>query len=272
MKPMEFAGRRVLVTGASSGLGREIARHLALEHGAHLVVVARREARLTELARELAPHGTNVQCIVADLASDADVERVHAEAIAKGPIYGVVLNAGTTHFGEDGDLGWPAFRQMLDINVTSVVRLTTLFAPYLEAQAAAGGILLVASLAGLQPVPYQAAYAGTKAFVANYGRSLWHEYRNRNVSISTFAPGGIRTELMETSGLGQHFDSDLVMMRADKCAALAIECFRRRRYMYIPGALNRLAVLAARIIPERLFTARVAAEYRIALRAKNGVE
>src|SRR5438128_772703 len=120
MKPMDFRERWLLVTGASSGLGREMAKILAAEHGANLIVVARRQERLDSLKEEIAKvSSAQVVTIRADLSLLADTDRVLEEA-AGYPLYGAVLNAGVTHFGPHGELGWDAFRQMLDTNVTSV--------------------------------------------------------------------------------------------------------------------------------------------------------
>jgi short-subunit dehydrogenase len=266
MKPMNFAGRWVLVTGASSGLGREMARILAREHKANLILVARRGARLRELGAELeAQVGVKVHVIEADLSRDADVDRVYAEAIGLGDVYGVVLNAGVTHFGEHRDLTWAAFQAMLATNVTSVVRLTSLFVPYLIKEGSGGGILLVASMAGLMPVPYQSAYSGTKGFLVNFGRGLWHELRGTHVSVTTFAPGGIATELTESTGLGQHFKSSVTIMGAEACARSALHGFIKRKYLHVPGWFNRLAAFLSRLLPQRLLVGAVASEYRKAL-------
>src|SRR5262249_45566544 len=151
--------------------------------------------------------GIEARVIEADLSREADVERVFTEATSFGEVYGVVLNAGVTHFGEHAALEWNAFQSMLATNVTSVVRLTSLFVPYLIEHKNEGGVLLVSSMAGLMPVPYQSAYSGTKAFLVHFGCGLWHELAGQPVSITTFAPGGIATELTESSGLGRHFKS-----------------------------------------------------------------
>src|SRR5262245_2458707 len=117
MKNMDFRSRWVLVTGASSGLGWEMARQFALEHKANVIAVARRAARLDELKRELeASAGVKVETITADLAKLEDVDRVFREATAKGSLYAAVLNAGVTHFGEYHELSWADFQTMLSTN------------------------------------------------------------------------------------------------------------------------------------------------------------
>jgi short-subunit dehydrogenase len=266
LKPMEFRDRWVLVTGASSGLGRDIARLLATEHGAKLMLVARRGPKLRELACELeASVGTDVRIIEADLSRDADVDRVFTEATQLGEVYGVVLNAGVTHFGHHGDLTHQAFQSMLATNVTSVVRLTTLFTPYLVERGQAGGVMIVGSLAGLTPIPFQSAYSGTKAFLAQFARAYAEELSGKNVSLTLFTPGGIATELTETSGLGLTFNNSAAVMPSEDCARAALDGFRRRRRMSIPGWMNKLSALLTKLMPESLSTCVVATAYRKAL-------
>src|SRR5690606_29605467 len=100
MKRMDFTSRWVLVTGASSGLGAEMAEQLAAKHGAHLILVARREDRLQELARRIQEqHGVQTKVIAADLGQPGEAARVFEEATRDTPVYAAILNAGTTHFG-----------------------------------------------------------------------------------------------------------------------------------------------------------------------------
>jgi short-subunit dehydrogenase len=168
MKPMNFKGRWVLVTGASSGLGAEMARQLAREHGAQLILVARRQDRLQELKAELSPL-VRVETIVADLSDETAVARVIAEAEGHGPLYAAVLNAGATHFGHHDELTWEQFRKMLDLNVIGTVALTTRLLPLLEKRNENGGLLLIASLAGLTPVSYQPLTPERRAFWSTTG-------------------------------------------------------------------------------------------------------
>src|SRR6187397_1786285 len=105
LKPLDFRGRWVLVTGASSGLGLEMAKVLARGHGANLLIVARRQERLEALANELrSSAGVEVATSVADLSSLADVDRVIEEGTVNYPVYVAILNAGVTHFGRYEDL------------------------------------------------------------------------------------------------------------------------------------------------------------------------
>jgi hypothetical protein len=263
MKPMNFRQRWVMVTGASSGLGREMARLLAYEHQANLVVVARRADRLSELKDELETQaGVEVVPVAADLSTVEGADHAFEQATQGRELYGAILNAGITHFGPHHELAWEDFERMLSTNVTSVVRLTRLLVPYLEQQNNGGGILLVSSMAGITPVPFQTAYSGTKAFLVHYGCALHHELAGSNVSVTTFIPSGIQTEM--TSGK-RFAPLRSWLMPVDKCAREAVEGFAARRYLHAPGISHRLQAVAARLLPHRLVSGRVGAAYRSAL-------
>jgi uncharacterized protein len=265
MNPMELRGRWVLVTGASSGLGREMAKILAIKHGAHLLIVARREDRLRELQQELTTRaGVQVETCVADLSRLEDVDRVIARATEGRALYGAILNAGVTHFGPFEKLSWEAFRSMLDTNVVATVRMTTALIPHLEAQG--GGLMIVSSMAGLHPVPYQSHYSATKAFLVHFGVTLWHELQGRNVSITSYAPSGVVSEMTA----GESFTPlRRWLMPVEQAASEGVEALRTRKYVHISGLGNRVGSVFARMLPQRLATSLVAAQYRSALRKQS---
>ena len=267
MKPLNFRGRTVLVTGASSGLGREMARYLARQHGANLVLVARRKERLGELKKELETDTqVTVEPLVADLSRLEEVDRVAHELADRHQVYAAILNAGITHFGSHDKLEWSAFRQMLELNVTGVVRMTTQLLPMLETQS--GGLMLVSSLAGIVTVPYQTAYSATKGFLVHYGWGLAHELAGRNVSMTTYAPGGVDTEMSD----GEHFAPLRAwLMPADRAALEGVEAFRKRKALHIPGVTYRWGTALTQLLPRGLTTRIVAAQYRRALEKTGGL-
>ncbi|XXF79632.1 SDR family oxidoreductase [Myxococcaceae bacterium GXIMD 01537] len=254
MKPMNFRGRWVLVTGASSGLGLEMARQLAREHGANIIAVARREDRLTALKQELeSQHGVQVLPLAADLSRGPDVQRLYERAVEGRDIYAAVLNAGVTFYGNALEESHESFEAMLATNVTSLVRLSKLFAQHMVERAQGGGILLVASVAGFSPLPFQTTYAATKSFVISFGRGLGHEVRKSGVSVTVFAPGGIATEMLGTSGLARQFKpGDLGIMPVEQCARLAVNAFARRGKFSVPGVLNQVLAVAMKLLPHSL--------------------
>jgi short-subunit dehydrogenase len=142
--------------------------------------------------------------------------------------------------------------------------LTTELVPLIEERAPGGGILFVSSMAGIFPVPFQTAYSGTKAFMVHYACGLWHEIRGRNVSITTYAPGGIVTEMTD----GDRFTPlRRFLMPVSLAAAEGIHAFARREYLHVPGISNRWGANLARLLPRRLVTGWVAGTYRRALEA-----
>ncbi len=262
VSPLDVRGHWVVVTGASSGLGREMATQLVKEHGANVVAVARRRDRLEALAQELHDGTTRVHPIVADLAKSADVARVFSEAVAVGEVRGAVLNAGVTYYGHTLDQDMPSFDNLLATNVTALVHLCQSFSKYFVHKKNSGGVLLISSMAGFAPLPYQAAYAATKAFVTSYGRSLAYELKGKGPSVSVFAPGGIATEMLELSGLSRKFSAgDVGIMSADECARIALEGFKKRRVLTVPGASNKLMAAGMKLAPNGVLMPAIARIY-----------
>lgn len=269
MRNLQLSGRWVLVTGASSGLGREMARDLAKRHSANLILVARRRERLEELKTELEQqYRVQARVITANLAQREDVDRVFTEATGGCDVQAVVLNAGITHFGQHHDLTWEEFENMLDTNVKSAVRFVHHFVPYLLGKDQGGAMMLVTSMAGLQPAPYQTAYSSTKAFLTSFGLGLHHELAGKNISITTFAPGGIATEMTESNGLAAHFGRSLQMQAAEFVAREAINALVQRRYLHVPGQFNRFQLFLPRLLPRRLVGRVVASAFQKALQAR----
>jgi short-subunit dehydrogenase len=267
MKPMDLRNRYTLITGASSGLGLEMARVVAREYGGHVVAVARRKDRLEALQRELSDkYKVDVVPVVADMCRPDEVQRTFEQAIAGREIYGVVLNAGVTFFGHALEQSLESFESMLATNVSSLVRLGTQFTRYLAERRNGGGLMMVSSMAGFWPMPYQAAYGATKAFVTNFGRSLGHEVRPQGVSVTVFTPGGIATEMLDNAGLSRKFKrGDVGIMDADQCARLAVHAMVRRKALYVPGLLNQLSVAWMKLMPHGLMLGSLERLYRAAL-------
>jgi uncharacterized protein len=267
VRPLDFNGRWVLITGASSGLGEAMARYLATRFRANLVISARRRERLEALKSELEAHGVQVKVVEADMAQLADADRLFEEATTGQRLCAAILNAGVTHFGEWDELDWDGFIRMQTVNNTSVVRLTTLLLPYFERQYREhgdqpSGLMLVASMAGVMPLPYQAMYSATKAFLVNMGASLHHEMWPRKVSVTTFVPGGIKTE-MNTS---KRFDALRAwLMPADECAASAVNALRERKYMYTPGMLYAWGGQLSKFLPQRFYISQLGQQYKRSL-------
>lgn len=255
MQPLSLRGKYTLVTGASGGLGAEMARQISTRYGGHLVLVARRKERLEELAKELKAHGSEVVVIAADMTKTEDVDRTLKEATDGRELHGAILNAGVTYFGHHLELSHAEQQSILQTNVMSTVRLAYDLIHHQLQKAPGGGLMIISSMVGLIPTPYQALYSGTKAFLNQWGLSLSEELRGRDVSLTLFAPGGIATEMGEKSGTARKYKKgDVGMMDVDVCARAALNAFVGRRRFVVPGALNQLNDFLMRFVPRPLQT------------------
>ena len=258
---MNVKGQWVWITGASSGLGLELARQLA-RHGANLISTARRLERLEALAKELSSaHGVEARPLAGDMSQRADVERLLGE-VKKTPVSAVVLNAGITHLGHHHELEWDAFEAMLHTNVVSTTRVTSELVRHYKTTGGSLRIMLVTSMAGLIPVPFQSAYSGTKAFLTAFGTALAHELKGTPISVTVFAPGGIATEMTA----GDKFGSLRGWLApVDVVAAEALAALESRPPLWVQGFSNRMGLFLARLVPRNLFMGQLARTYRKAL-------
>lgn len=245
------AGREtVLVTGASSGIGRDLARAFARD-GARLVLVARRRDRLEALASELTGrHGAHHRVEAVDL-TDPEARRELVERLeAQGWSPDVaVLNAG---FGLRGPLvsqDPERLGEMIELNVTGLVDLSRRLAPAM-CERRRGGLLLVGSLAGFQPMPGFAVYAATKAFVLSFSEALTEELRPHRVSVTLLAPGPVETEFFEVAGRRPRTPPGMGGLESPEVARRTHRAFRRGRALVLqPGFAGWVGTLAVRCLP-----------------------
>ncbi|MFO0599533.1 MAG: SDR family NAD(P)-dependent oxidoreductase [Myxococcaceae bacterium] len=256
---MNVKGQWVWITGASSGLGHELARQLA-KKGANLVVTARRLERLEALKKELEALGVQVKPLAADLSRAEDVERAVAE-VKKTPVSMAVLNAAVTHFGHHHELEWKAFEAMIHTNVVATSRLTHELVRHFRA-GTGGRVMLVTSMTGLIPVPFQSAYSGTKAYLTAFGTALAHELQGTNTSVTVFAPGGIVTEMTQGENFGPLRGW---LAPVDAVAREAVEALEERPVLRVAGFTNRFGLFLYRLVPRNLFIGQTARVYRKAL-------
>ena len=248
-----------------------MARVIARRHGGHLVIAARRRKRLDELARELRDEtGVDVVPLEVDLTLPERVNAFFERAISERTIDAVVLNAGVTYFGHAADQPLDSVASMIATNVTSVAHLATRFAKHFVATGQKAHMLFVSSMASLAPMPYQALYGGTKAFLTNYSHALRHELSRHGIKVGVFLPGGIVTEMTELSGLSRIYGAgDVGMMEASACARYAVDALRRGAATSIPGASNNLMAAAMRSFPKSLVVPVVERLYRAGVDGKS---
>lgn len=236
-----------LVTGASSGIGRDIAVLLAKE-GARLVVTARRKERLETLVEELIGHGAEAaHAVVADLSTlDGPAEVAAAAEAALGPVDVFVNNAGFAVPGLFAQTDLERTLDMIRVNVSASVELTHRLLPGMLKRDR-GGVLTVASMAGYQAAPYQSAYAGTKAFLLNWSDGLHQEYKHTNLAISVLCPGVTDTEFFEAAGYRKLTGFLAHRMPSMKVAALGVKALRKGKMEAVPGFGNKALLFAERL-------------------------
>lgn len=230
--------RRALVTGASAGIGEAFARALAGQHY-DLVLVARRHDRLEALAKELAErHRVNAVALVADLAEDAELERVIA-AVAGDPPDLLVNNAGFGTVGRFAELEVERELEEIRLNVLALVRLTRAALPGMLDRGR-GAIVNVSSLAGESPGPFNATYAATKAYVTSFSESLHEELRGSGVCVQALLPGFTRTEFQEVAGVDPAIVPSIAWMSPAQVVAASLAALEQGSAVCIPGAGNKL--------------------------------
>jgi short-subunit dehydrogenase len=220
-----------LITGASAGIGEEFARQLA-GRGYDLILVARRKDRLEQLADDLS---TTTHVIECDLASDA------AKLPDKVAKLGVdidllVNNAGFGFRGRFPELSPEREAEMVRLNCEAVVTLTHAFLPAMIDRGR-GGIITVASTAGMQPLPYETTYAATKAFAISFMEALSMELRDTGVRTLVVNPGPVKTEWQSVAGYDENTRLMPGMITADQCVADALRAYDKGRRSMIPGRL-----------------------------------
>jgi short-subunit dehydrogenase len=239
---------RAVVTGASSGIGASIARQLAAD-GTALVVVARDTDRLDALAAEV---GVDVEVLTADLRDRDDIARIADRIRAdEKPVDLVVNNAGLGFIGRFPDLDFEGERSVLDVNVIALHALSYVAAGSLSRRGG-GGILNIASVAGYFPSAGSATYAASKAFVNSFSESLHREMKPAGVTVTTSCPGFTRTEFHSRADYDSSTVSKALWQSADTVATSALKALAKGRARVVPGWKNKIAVGLLKVLPLRI--------------------
>ena len=245
-----------IVTGASSGIGAAIARELA-RRGHGVTLVARREERLKALADELAhAHSIRAEVIAADLTDADSRANLPGQLAALGLTADILVNnAGFTTMGASYRADRAAELAMVRTNVEAVVDLCTLFVPGMVTRHR-GAVLNTASTAAFQPLPGQAGYGASKAFVLSYGRALGAELQGTGVTLTTLCPGPVETGFAEVAGMSDDEAAEtlpkFMWIPADEVAKAAVAGLDAGRSVVIPGTANRAGAALAQLAPKSL--------------------
>lgn len=242
----------VLVTGASSGIGRELARCFAAD-GCRLVLTARRQAELDELAAEVrASHGTEATVVVSDLAAPAGARGLLSALQQQGLSPDVLVN--NAGFGQRGSFAeMPAARieAMLAVNVEAVTTLARELLPAML-ERKRGGMLNVASTAAFQPGPFMATYYASKAYVLSLSEALHFECKPHGVVVTCLAPGATATGFSAEADMGGSLLFRLGKSDAASVARAAHAGFRHGRALVVPGFRNKFGMQSLRVMPRAL--------------------
>jgi short-subunit dehydrogenase len=251
----DLAGKRALVTGASSGIGAAIARELAAR-GAALVVTARRGDALDEVATACRALGVAVEVVTADLGKPGATSALWDATTRGGAVDVVVNNAGFGYFRAFAEADRARDAELLQLNITSLVELSRRF---VEARSGGEGrayLLNIASIAAYQSVPNMSVYAASKAFVRNFTEGVHDELRGTAMSATCVCPGGTQTGFHAAAGAGNYgWIANRSMMSAEAVARVAVRAMLAGRRTVIPGLANKLACWGVRLVPRRLASA-----------------
>lgn len=244
----------VLITGASGGIGYELAKLFARDHF-ELVLVARSADRLAQVSNELQAHQVKVRTFALDLSSPGAPKSLFDELQRENVTVDVLINnAGFGTYGEFAQIPESEILGQIDLNIRALTELTRLFLPAMIAQRN-GKIMNVASTAGFQPGPLMAVYYATKAYVISFSEAVANEVQGSGVTVTCFCPGATHTGFARRAGIEHSRLFRLSAMRADRVAADGYRALTKAKTLAISGAHNWLVAESTRFAPRKLVTA-----------------
>lgn len=238
-----------LITGASSGIGRELAKVFA-RNGHNLVLVARNKQRLDQLANELREgHGVRVEVIPQDLS----VEKAAGEILGKLQQKSIridilVNNAGFDVYGRFYETEMGKELQMIQVNLVALTQLTKLLLGGMR-ERGYGRILNLGSTGSFVPSPLNAVYSATKAYVLSFSEAIAEELRGSGVTVTVLCPGATRTEFQQRAAMGDIRLLRFGAMDAEAVAEIGYRALMAGKRVVVPGLFNKLQVLSARLLP-----------------------
>ncbi|MGP0017402.1 MAG: SDR family NAD(P)-dependent oxidoreductase [Candidatus Sulfotelmatobacter sp.] len=245
----------VLITGASGGIGYELAKLFARDHH-NLVLVARSADKLTQVAIELQAHGVTVKTVALDLATPPAPQFLFDQLQREGVVIDILINnAGFGAFGELAQMPEDEILGQIDLNIRALTELTRLFLPAMV-QRRSGRIMNVASTAAFQPGPLMAVYYATKAYVLSFSEAIANELRHSGVTVTCFCPGATHTDFAKRAGVeNSRLFKQLGAMPAEKVALDGYRAIMEGRTLAISGMHNWVVAQSSRFAPRKMVTA-----------------
>jgi len=245
--------RTALITGASSGIGLELA-HVLADEKSDLILVARNKEKLLALAEELKRYNDiNIKVIAKDLSIPEEVKNLIDEVQNENIQY-LINNAGFGYFGAYHKCNWKTTQDMMELNMITLAHLTHSFLPKML-ERGSGKILNVASVAGFLPGPNMAVYYATKAFVLHFSEAIAQELKGTGVTVTALCPGPTESQFMDVSGMAE---TKLVKGRklptSKQVAEYGYQAMMRGQHVAIHGWGNFILSVLPRLFPRRLTT------------------
>src|SRR5450432_1010475 len=244
-----------LITGASGGIGYELAKLFARNHH-NLVLVTRSADKLGQVGTELKTYGVTIKTVALDLAAPHAPKFLFDQLQSDGTTIGILVNnAGYGTFGDFAQMPEEEIRGQIDLNITALTQLTRLFLPAMIARHS-GRIMNVASTAGFQPGPLMAVYYATKAYVISFSEALANELADKGITVTCLCPGATETAFAGRAGNDQsRLFKTLRPMDAKTVARAGYHGLLKGKTLVIPGFRNWLVAESVRVSPRKMVTA-----------------
>ncbi|KDC48079.1 SDR family NAD(P)-dependent oxidoreductase [Pseudoalteromonas fuliginea] len=249
MKKLNLENTNILITGASSGIGKEFAKQLASK-GANLILTARTHSDLISVAQELEREHRNIwiKTIPADLSELNGPKKLFEQINDLGlSVDYLINNAGFGKFCEFSGESFETYHKMLMLNVNALVELTHLCLPAMVNKNS-GGIINVASIGSFQPLPYQTVYGASKAFVLSFSEALTGELLDKNIRVMALCPGTTESRFMENANADT---SNMNLAPASKVVKSALAAYEKNRMYTVSGKINYVVSLIPRLFSRK---------------------
>jgi short-subunit dehydrogenase len=253
-----FKHKTVLVTGASSGIGLAIAEELS-KRGANLILTARSENKLNEVAATVRKTGSEAHVFTSDLSTPNAGKSLYGVITQAGLSVDLLINnAGYGRWGEFTDFEREDYASMIQLNITSLTDLCHLFLPDMV-EKGSGGIINVGSIASFSPIPYGNVYSSTKAYVLNFTEALRYEYEKKGVQIMALCPGGTKSNFStvasekseKVQARASEMEKSSSMLSAETVANECLDAFLKDKMYLITGRSNKIMQAVGRHLPRK---------------------